>query len=357
LLGLSFMDNHRKKIRLGILSAALAGALGACNAPVTNQGSASSSGPGSLAITVSPQSIPVGETGNADVQGTFGNQTVDLTSAVTWSSSDTTIATVSNASGSWGQITGVAQGAATITAQFGSGSVSQTVNLTVGAPVLTAVQILVPLVIGQTAPQFDLGSSTDFRVFGSYSDGSLNYIGDRASLAFSNPSLVSLFGGTIYDLNSPGFEIVTATVTGTTLTGTLAFDIAPAPTPSPSPNPVTSLAVTLSTGKPIGANYYYHESFFLIATATYASGSTANVTGQATWSVSPTDDIQGVLSTPNITATGTTTVEQMVVGPSTDANEDCTITATLSGKTGSATTHLNGTGGSTQGTGIWDIAM
>ncbi|MBL8935994.1 MAG: Ig-like domain-containing protein, partial [Archangium sp.] len=84
----------------------------------------------SLAIAPAPVSVAQGASVTLVATGSYSDgSTQDLTTSVTWSSSATGVAQVSNASGSQGLVTGVSPGSTVVTAL--SGSVSQTVNVTV----------------------------------------------------------------------------------------------------------------------------------------------------------------------------------------------------------------------------------
>jgi uncharacterized protein YjdB len=85
-----------------------------------------------VSITVTPSSYTIASgTGvQFHATGTYSdNSTLDLTNTVTWSSSNSAVATVSNTSGSQGLATSVTPGTVTITAALGS--VSSTATLTV----------------------------------------------------------------------------------------------------------------------------------------------------------------------------------------------------------------------------------
>jgi hypothetical protein len=92
----------------------------------------SSTTPTLSSITVTPAnaSIAAGSTVQFTATGYYSdNSTQDLTTLATWSSSNTAVATISNTAGSQGLASGVAAGAATITAT--SGTVSGNTGLTV----------------------------------------------------------------------------------------------------------------------------------------------------------------------------------------------------------------------------------
>ena len=86
----------------------------------------------SIAVTPATASIAQGTTKQFAASGTYSDGTTQvLTGTVTWNSSNTGVATVSNAAGSNGLATAVAAGTTTITAT--SGGVSATAGLTVTA--------------------------------------------------------------------------------------------------------------------------------------------------------------------------------------------------------------------------------
>ncbi|MBJ6727384.1 DUF3443 family protein [Geomesophilobacter sediminis] len=83
----------------------------------------------SVAITPTNPTLALGGTQQFTATGTFTDRTTrDLTSSVTWSSSNTNVATISNAAGSNGKATPVAAGTVTITAAM---AISQPLNGTI----------------------------------------------------------------------------------------------------------------------------------------------------------------------------------------------------------------------------------
>ncbi len=117
----------------------------------------------SLQVMPSNVSIAVAATQQFTVKGTFSdNSTKDMTSSVTWSSSDSTFATINGA----GLATGVAVGVLTVTAQ--SGSVQGTANLTV----TNAAANLASLTLSPLASSIPVNTTQQFTATGSYSDGS-----------------------------------------------------------------------------------------------------------------------------------------------------------------------------------------
>ena len=105
--------------------------LPACGAPTLT----------SLAVSPSPVSLAKGTSTPLKAIGTYSDgSTADVTTAATWSSGDSTIATVSNTTGSQGQLTAVGQGGpVTITAKVGTTSASTLATVT--APVVVALRV------------------------------------------------------------------------------------------------------------------------------------------------------------------------------------------------------------------------
>src|SRR5439155_11431323 len=94
----------------------------------------------SLAISPEAPSVPADRSQAFTARGTFSDATSrDLTGDVTWSSSDTDVAQISNADESHGVATCVKKGAATITAKLGD--VPATVLLTVTDAELVSIAI------------------------------------------------------------------------------------------------------------------------------------------------------------------------------------------------------------------------
>src|SRR4029077_89180 len=83
----------------------------------------------SIAVTPANPTVPKGLTQQFTATGTFSDSsTQNLTNQVTWASATTSVATISNASGTQGLATAVGQGTSTISA---------TLNGVTGSTVLT----------------------------------------------------------------------------------------------------------------------------------------------------------------------------------------------------------------------------
>ena len=128
--------------------------LGACG----GGGGTTSSGKTLISIAVQPTnpSIALGTNMQFTATGTYSdNTTQDLTTAVTWSSSAASVATISNDAGSNGKATAVSAGTTTITATS-SGSISGSTLLTVQPTKMNVTIALTPPITSLGALQFSL---------------------------------------------------------------------------------------------------------------------------------------------------------------------------------------------------------
>jgi uncharacterized protein YjlB len=255
----------------------------------------------SVAITpASPTLGGLGSTQQFVAVGTYSDgSTINITSQVTWSSSNSAVATISKA----GLATGVAVGNSDITATM-SGITSPPVTLTVITPTLSSVDITPASPSNLTA-----GFSQNFRVIGTYSDGSTADITAQATWNSSNTAVATISStGTITGVAS-GTVNITASLSGITSPQVTLTVVAPI---------VSSIEVT-----PVSpANLAVGSTQQFIATANYSDGSTANLTAQVNWASSNAANA-------SISATGLATGE---------AAGMTNITATLSGITSPAVT-------------------
>jgi hypothetical protein len=138
-------------------------------------------------IQITPQSTndPVTIQVQFRAIGTFANgDKQDLTSAVTWTSSSSSIATISNGISSAGVATGIQPGTTTISAAF-AGQVG-TATLTVTDATITAIAI------APQTPSISLGSSQQMSATATFSDGSSLNITDQADWSSSDPSVATI---------------------------------------------------------------------------------------------------------------------------------------------------------------------
>jgi uncharacterized protein YjdB len=141
-----------------------------------------------VSIAVTPANPTIGTTGTEQftATGTYSdNSTQNLTTTVTWSSSQMNIATISNTAGTNGLATAVANGPTTIQAMLGS--VQGSTVLTVSAISLQVV------VVGPQNPSIpDNGATQPFTATGHYSDGSTQNLTATATWTSSNSGVASV---------------------------------------------------------------------------------------------------------------------------------------------------------------------
>jgi len=139
-----------------------------------------------LSITVSPSNpdIVLGSTQQFTATGTFSdNTTQDITTSVTWSSSDVSIATISNAPGSQGLATSLASGSTLITAT--SGNISASTTLTIKAE-------LVSIEVTPTYPVVTFGATIQFTATGTFSDKTTQDITTSVTWSSSDTSIATI---------------------------------------------------------------------------------------------------------------------------------------------------------------------
>jgi uncharacterized protein YjdB len=261
------------------------------------------------AIAVSPATSTLAINGSTALTatGTYSdNSSVDLTQSVTWQSSNTSVATASNGSGTQGSITGLSGGTATINATLGNVSGSATVTVTAAA--------LVSITISPTDPSLPIGTTDALSAQGTYSDGSSVDVTTSVTWS-SDTAKVATVG------NATGSQgLVTAVAIGTSnvraTLGTINASVMVT---------VTSAKLVSITVAPADPTLPAGTSQALSATAKYSDASAVDVTATAVWSSSATN-----IATVSNASGSQGEVTALVRGTT-------TVTATLSGVAGSTT--------------------
>lgn len=136
------------------------------------------------AITVGPQNISVmpGATVQLSATAMLGeNQSVSVTGKATWSSSDNSVATVSNEGATRGLVTGVGGGTATISASW-KGAAGQT-----GVTGVAVTSVTIDSVIRHTP--FPIGGTLQLRATARYSNGNQQTVTDSATWTSSTSAI------------------------------------------------------------------------------------------------------------------------------------------------------------------------
>ena len=184
-----------------------------------------------------------------------------LTTSLTWSTSDASVASIS----STGLANALVAGVVTITAQSGTINGTATLNVT------GAAANLMSIVVTPAASSIPVNTTQQFSATGSYADGSSS---DLTALVTWNS--ISTAVATI-DINgivtgvTPGTSTVSASIGGVTGSTTLTVN-------APTLSSISITPVDLTLG--IGINQQF------TATATYSDGSTQDLVNGVTWSSS-----------------------------------------------------------------------
>ena len=225
----------------------------------------------SISVVPSPAAVAAGLTLQFAATGHYSDSsTQDVTTSVTWSSSNTGIATISNTAGSQGLATGVsAGGAVTITAT--QGAVNGTAQLSVTAPVLQSITV------SPASASIAKGLTQQFTATGHYSDGSMQNITASVTWSSSNAGIASIS-------NTAGSQgVATGVSIGGPLTITATQGVSGAAQLTVTAAVPVSVLVTPANAQiPVGASQQY------AAMQVFSDGTQINVTKTATWASSNT---------------------------------------------------------------------
>lgn len=216
----------------------------------------------SLSINPGNESIAQSTSQQLEAVGTFNDGgTRTLTSQVTWSSSDTTVATIGASNG---RAKGVAPGLVTITATLGSVSAS--------APFTVTNANVVSMTVTPSGRTIAPGTKQNFSATGSFSDGTSQLVTNDATWSSGNTAVATVFasGGTATGI-ATGVTNISATLNG--VSGSAPLNVSPATLVSIAVNPATAVLAPAS-----GLGYS--------AVGTYSDGTTQNISNVVAWSTS-----------------------------------------------------------------------
>jgi hypothetical protein len=212
----------------------------------------------SMAVTPAASSIPLGNTVQLAATGTFSDQsTQDLTSSVTWASSQPAVAAISSS----GLAASHAVGASAITATLGSVSASS--QLTVSAAAL------VSLAVSANHSAIPLGTTAQFAAKGIYTDQSTQDLTDSVTWTNTPSGILNINSSGLATGKAVGAATVSAK--SGSVSGTAALTVS-APV-------IVSLAVLAPNPvMPLGTRQQ------LAATGTFTDGTTSDLTNFVIWS-------------------------------------------------------------------------
>ena len=173
-----------------------------------------------VSLSLSPTSSYVKPQGTTQftATATFGNNTTgNVTSQVSWSSSNTSIATVSSS----GLLTGVALGTATLTAKSNNSDVTATAPITVSSKLITAITLTpqnatLSISLNQTTQQFTAQATFD--------DGTFGDITNSASWTSSSNSVAIISSSGLAQAVAVGSTTISASAGGVVGTASLTVN-------------------------------------------------------------------------------------------------------------------------------------
>ncbi len=237
-------------------------------------------------IEIEPAAAPplaIGRTLPFHATGVYTDgTTMDLTASasLTWSSSDGSIASISNAPGSKGVATALAMGTTQIRAIFYDGTT------TLGAtPVMLVVSgaELVGVEVAPAFPRVPQGFDVAFFATGHYSDGSAADVTAAVTWSSSNDAIASISNAAGRRGVATGLAAGTAMISATlgALTDTTRLTVSPATLVSISVSPPAA-DVSIGGARALGAR------------GNFSDGSTLDLTSTVTWAVDLADLGRGV---------------------------------------------------------------
>lgn len=228
---------------------------------------------GSLAVTVTPALVSIAVTPanpsiavNTNEQffatGTYSdNSTQNLTTQVTWTSTNAAVATVSATAPTKGLASAVSAGTTSISASLGS--VTGSTQLTVTSATVTQIAV------SALSPTLTLGLSQQYTALGSFSDGTTQDITSVAQWRSSNSNVASITVSGLVTGRTLGTVTISATFGGVTGSTSLT---------------VNAASVSSITIKPSNGSIAQGTKIAFTASGTYTDGSTHDLTNVVSWS-------------------------------------------------------------------------
>jgi sugar lactone lactonase YvrE len=253
----------------------------------------------SISITPANPSMTLGTSKQFTAVGTFSDSTTqDITASVTWNSSVTSVATISNAAGSHGLSASAAAGTTTIVAKDPTTNISGSTILTVTPAALASIAIT------PTNPIIGFGTSQQFTATGTFTDSTTQDLTTSVLWSSSTTSVATISNAAgSHGLSASvaaGTTIIVAKDPTTSISGSTTLTVNPAP--------LVSIAVT-----PTNPSIGFGTSQQFTATGTFADSTTQDLTTSVLWSSSTTSvanisNTEGSNGLATSVAVGTTTI-------------------------------------------------
>jgi uncharacterized repeat protein (TIGR03803 family) len=218
----------------------------------------------SLQITPTHPSVAVGTSAQLTATGIYSdNSHADVTAQVSWTTSNTAVATVGAGTG---KALGVTAGSSTVSVSLQG--LTATTTLTVTSTTLVSIAIT------PSIPSIAAGTSEQFTATGIFSDNTTQNLTPDLTWTSSNAAVATISSSGLASAVASGSTTITATCKVASTCGTLAGST----TLTVKAATLVSIAITPSNPSiALGIN----ETF--TATGTYSDNSTQNLTAQVTW--------------------------------------------------------------------------
>lgn len=279
----------------------------------------------SIAVTGGASGVSVNGTRDLVATATYSDSsTENVTNSVVWSSTNTSVISVSNTLPNFGRITGLAAGSSNIMATIGSISGSQLVN--VNSVTLSSIAVTPNDALVTSNGSYSL------RAIATYSDTSTSDVTDLVTWASSNSAAATISNaantkGVATTPNVAGYATTTITATLNAVVGTTPFGV----------NGSTILNILVTPIVTITPSSTYQ----LRAYANLSDGGTVDLTSFVVWTSS---------SVSNVTVSNSIGSKGLVTGI---ANGTSTITATFNASSGNRAVTVAGSSSLTEvGTGL-----
>jgi hypothetical protein len=222
----------------------------------------------SIAVDPALPTVASGLSQQFTATGTFSDtSTQDLTTQVTWASSDSAVATVSNAMGSEGLAQTITAGSTLVSATLGSVEGSSSLTVSNAA--------VVSITIDPVNPSIAAGTQQQFTATGVFTDGTSLDVTTQVvwNSSATDVAVISNAGGShgLAQSVAAGSTTISASMNSVSGTSTLA---------------VTSATLQSISLEPLNSAIAQGTTQQFIATGGFSDGSTANVTTQVAWSSS-----------------------------------------------------------------------
>jgi trimeric autotransporter adhesin len=239
--------------------------LAGCGANGTNNGGQASLF--SIQVTPKNATVAAGLTEQFRATGTYSDKsTKDVTGTVAWSTSNTSIATISAS----GLATAKTQGSSSVTATLDG--LNGSTSFTVSAPEIVSIAVTPPSVsIAQ-------GTTTNFTAKGTFSDGSTQDVTGTVQWNSSATNVASVSNTIPTEGTAKGLTAGTAVITASSgnVSGTASLTVTSAT--------LNSIAVT-----PNGASIPLGVTQQFTATGTFSDGTSQDISDAVSWSSSATN--------------------------------------------------------------------